>query len=219
MTTATKPAADTLAEINQALQLTKLKSVTLGRDLTAARTQAVASGVVGGTNPRVTQLTKKLAEAETRIADLEEELSIAHGLAEQEAELATRARIEELKTQAERQKAAEAEAWNAAREAFAGFVAASSTWARLAQEQVDVYGQTAHEFSQRPELEGLLAGLRPHVYPLARDLGDILHLLTREVDTSGVRVGGGSGLDHVSRSPDRPWSSDTEVTPWTTNFG
>jgi hypothetical protein len=58
----TKPAAETAAEIATAIRLTKAKLVELSRDLDAARTDAVASGVVGtSSSPRVRQLLKKIA--------------------------------------------------------------------------------------------------------------------------------------------------------------
>jgi hypothetical protein len=215
LTTAMKSAADTLAEIGEAIELTRLKHVSLSRDLQAARTEMVASGVVGGTSPRVTQLAKKLTEGETRLAELEEDFAIANRLAAEEAELATRARVDELKTEAERRKVGEAEAWNAAKEKFGEFVAATSAWARLAQEQLDTHVAAAHEFANRRELEGLLAALRPYIYPLAVNLGDVVYLFAGEVDTSGASVNAAGGLECVSRTPERPWKSDSS---WSTNF-
>jgi hypothetical protein len=215
MNTVTKPAAETLAQIAEAIELTKLRHVSLSRELEAARMEAVASGVVGTTSPRVRQLVKKVDEAEVRIAELEEEQAIAVRLAEQEAEAATRARVDELKTEAERRKVDEAEAWNVAREKFSEFVAATSTWARLAQEQLDTRAAVGHEFAHRLELEGLLVALRPYIYPLALNLGDVVYLFAGEVDTSRASVKAASGLECVSRTPERPWKSDSS---WSTNF-
>jgi hypothetical protein len=215
MNTATKPAAETLAEIGEAIELTKLKHVSLARELGAARTEAVASGTVGTTSPRVRQLVKKVDDAEARIAELLEDRAIANRLAEQEAEFATRARVDELKIEAEARKAGEAEAWDAARAKFGEFVVATSGWAELAQMEVDTHSAVGHEFANRPELEGLLAALRPYIYPLAVNLGDVIHLLAGEVDTSRASVKTAGGLECVSRTPERPWGSDSS---WTTNF-
>jgi chromosome segregation ATPase len=215
VSTATKSATDTLAEIDQAIDLTKLKLVNLSRDLEVARTEAVASGVVGTTSsPRVRQLARKVAEAEARIADLEEEQAIASRLAAEESERATQAGVEQLETQAEQQRSAEADAWNATKEKFAEFVAATSPWAKLTQQGLDTRRRVQHEFAHRPELEGLLAVLRPFIYPQARDLGDVVHLLAGEVDTSGVRVNADNGLERVNRSGDPPWGTTEQG--WTT---
>jgi hypothetical protein len=215
MSTVTKPAADTLAQIVEAADLTRLKLVTLSRDLDAARTESVSGGVVGATSPRVRQLGKQLAEAETRLAELLEDQAVANRLAEQEAEFATRARVDALKTEAERRKVGEAEAWNAAKEKFGEFVAATSAWATQAQAQLDTWAAVKHEFAHRPELEGLLAALRPYIYPLPVNLSDVVYLFAGEVDTSRVVVKTAGDLEHVSRPAERPWGSDSS---WTTNF-
>jgi hypothetical protein len=107
------------------------------------------------------------------------------------------------------------DAWDLARQRFEEFVAATSEWAQLAQATIDLRRVTAHEFAHRPELEGLLALLKPAVYPVARDIGDVVYLLAGEVDTSQATVNADANLDHVDRHGDPSWSTGQR---WTTDF-
>jgi hypothetical protein len=131
------------------------------------------------------------------------------------ADIAIRARVEELKAQAESQQTAEAKAWAVAREKFAEFVAATAAWAKLTQAGLDTRAVVRHEFASRPELEALLAVLRPFGFPQARDLADVVYLLSEEVDTSGARLVVDNGLPFVERSPARPFGSSQS---WETQF-
>jgi hypothetical protein len=100
-----------------------------------------------------------------------------------------------------------------AKEKFADFVSATSAWAGVAQETIELRRVSAHEFAHRPEPEGLLATLRPFVYPFARDIGDVVHLLASE--TSSKVTVTADGLDHVDRRGGPPWSTGQS---WATDF-
>lgn len=63
--------------------------------------------MVGTTAPRVKQLAKKLAEAETRFAELVEEEAIARFLVERETAVAFQVRIDEIRATAHKQRAEE----------------------------------------------------------------------------------------------------------------
>jgi hypothetical protein len=157
-----------------------------------------------------------VVETEFRLGELEEERAIANRLATEEAERQRRRRIEEIEADADVQRKQEADAWGDASKAFAAFVAAASAHAQLVQNGLATRSAVQHEFANQVEQESLLAATRPAVYPVPRDLGDIVYLLSGDVDTSEARVASDGRLDYVDRSGDRPWKADQS---WNTTFG